>query len=77
MTFYVAKVCDCKTRLQWHSLGSVSALQATSGFCLVLFCLDAKKNQKKSRQNPIAPRVFASLRLPMRNNALFTFCLVA
>jgi hypothetical protein len=44
-----------------------------SGFCLVLFCLDAKKNQKKSRQNPIAPRVFAIPRLPMCSSACIYF----
>ena len=57
-------------------VNNVSILQAAYGFCLFLFCLDAKKKQKKSRQNPIAPRVFAlpaPPRVQQRYSLLYIF----
>jgi len=59
MTFCIGKACDYKMRLlQYSRHRDAFVLQTTSGFCIVLFAL-MQKEPKKSRQNPIAPRVFA------------------
>jgi len=72
MMLCVGNARDCNICLpRQRRFENFFVLQTTSDFYLFLFWLDPKKKQKKSRQSPIPPGVFAILRLPRCNSVPF------